>query len=152
MCEEKQGIYQLQPAPKAVLYTPETHHALIALHSAKHSHPINSILDDDYHIEVEMLCPGTVLPHPTTVQCDLIDTYIHSHVNLCHKLFYGDFFFLLHLQKLNNISRHLILLSMLHWMDGQAPLLCTFYLGLVIWYANGTINHAVLEFIWNLFY
>ena len=80
MCEEKQGIYQPQPAPKAVPYTPETHHAvcaLIALHCAKHSHPINSIFDDNYHIEVEMLRPGTVLPHPTTVRCDLIDIYIH---------------------------------------------------------------------------
>ena len=122
MCEEKQGIYQPQPAPKAVPYTPKTHQALIALCCAKHSCPINSILDDDYHTEVEMLCPGTVLPHPTTIQCDLIDIYIHMSTFVMN-YFMVIFFFLLHLQKLNNISRHLILLFMLHWMDGQAPLL-----------------------------
>jgi len=77
MCEEKQGIYQPQPASTSIPYTPETHRALIALRCAKHSRPINSILDDDYRTEVEMLRPGTALPHPTTIQRDLISIYIH---------------------------------------------------------------------------
>ncbi|KAF8806861.1 hypothetical protein BYT27DRAFT_7068410, partial [Phlegmacium glaucopus] len=77
MCEEKQGIYQQQPASRSIPYTPETHRALIALRCAKHSRPINSILDDDYRTEVEMLRPGTPIPHPTTVQHDLVSIYIH---------------------------------------------------------------------------
>ena len=77
MCEEKQGIYQPQPASTSIPYTPETHRALIALRCAKHSRPINSILDDNYRTEVEMLHPGTALPHPTTIQRDLISIYIH---------------------------------------------------------------------------
>jgi len=79
-CEEKQGIYQPQLASTSVPYTPETHRALIALHCAKHSRPINSILDDDYRTEVEMLHPGIALPHPTTVQRDLVNIYIQMSI------------------------------------------------------------------------
>ncbi|KIJ93440.1 hypothetical protein K443DRAFT_112063 [Laccaria amethystina LaAM-08-1] len=76
-CEEKQGIYQPQPASSSVPYTVENHHALIALHCAKHARPMNEILDDDYQTEVDMLCPGTVVPHPTIIQQDLINIYVH---------------------------------------------------------------------------
>ena len=46
-CEEKQVIYQPQPASSSVPYTVENYHALIALHCAKHARPMNEILDDD---------------------------------------------------------------------------------------------------------
>jgi hypothetical protein len=75
-CEEKQGVYQSQPASASIPYTPETHRALIVLHCAKYSRPINFILDDDYQAEVEMLHPGTVLPHQTTSQHDLVNIYL----------------------------------------------------------------------------
>jgi hypothetical protein len=38
---------------------------------------MNEILDDDYQTEVEMLRPGTVVPHPTTIQRDLVNIYEH---------------------------------------------------------------------------
>jgi len=44
------------------------HHVLITMRCAKQSRPINSVLDEDYLQEVEMLRPGTKIPHPTTVQ------------------------------------------------------------------------------------
>lgn len=75
-CEEKQGTYQASPASSNIPYSPENHHALIALCCAKHACPINEILDDDYRAEVDMLCPGTIVPHPTTIQRDLISIYI----------------------------------------------------------------------------
>lgn len=76
-CEEKQGIYQPRPASSSVPYTVENHRALIALRCAKHARPMNEILDDDYRTEVDMLRPGTVVPHPTTIQRDLINIYVH---------------------------------------------------------------------------
>jgi hypothetical protein len=76
-CEEKQGIYQPRPASSSVPYTVENHHALIALRCAKHARPMNEILDDDYQTEVDMLRPGTVVPHPTIIQQDLINIYVH---------------------------------------------------------------------------
>ena len=123
MCEEKQGIYQPQSAPNSVPYSPETHRALIALRCAKHSHPINSILDDDYRTEVEMLRPGTTLPHSTTVQRDLINIYIHMSTFVMNYFMVKLTLLYCFGGKLNNISRHLVLLCILHWMDGQVPLL-----------------------------
>ena len=104
-------------------YSPETHRALIALRYAKHSRPINSILDDDYRTEVEILCPGTTLPHSTTVQRDLINIYIHMSTFVMNYFMVKLTLLYCFGGKLNNISRHLVLLCILHWMDGQVPLL-----------------------------
>jgi len=76
-CEEKQGIYQPRSASSSLPYSPETHRALLVLRCAKHARPMNEILDDDYQTEVEMLRPGTVVPHPTTIQRDLVNIYEH---------------------------------------------------------------------------
>lgn len=79
MCEKKQGIQH----PKSSSTTTPPHYsdaryrALLALRCAKQARPINMILDDDYQEEVEMLRPGTVVPHPTTVHRDLINIYTH---------------------------------------------------------------------------
>jgi hypothetical protein len=152
MCEERQGIYQPQAAPKAVPYTPETHRALIALRCAKHSRPINSILDDDYRTEVEMLRPGTVLPHSTTVQRDLVDIYIHMSTFVMNYFMVN--FFLLSIAFAKAKQYFQTLNTAVHIaLDGWTSPHFTSYLGLVvIWYANGTINRAVLEFIRYLFY
>ena len=81
-CEEKQGIYQPQPASSSVPYTVKNHCALIALHCVKHARPMNEIMDDNYQAEVDMLCPGTVIPHPTTIQWDLyLCSYLHFVMN-----------------------------------------------------------------------
>lgn len=61
-------------------YSPEAHRALIALCCAKSSCPINSVLDDDYQREVQMLRPGTKLPSANTVQRDLINIYTHMSI------------------------------------------------------------------------
>ncbi|KAF8812650.1 hypothetical protein BYT27DRAFT_7015831, partial [Phlegmacium glaucopus] len=79
--------------------------------------------------EVEMLRPGTAIPHTTTVQHDLVSIYIHM------STFVMNYFMTL------GTAIHIAL-------DGWTSPLVTSYLGLVvIWYANGTINCAVLEFI-----
>ena len=77
-CLKKQGIEQEKAMPTSITYSESAHRALIALRCAESSHPINSILDDKYWMEVEMLHPGTKIPHPMTVQCDLLHIYEHT--------------------------------------------------------------------------
>ncbi|EKM78551.1 hypothetical protein AGABI1DRAFT_16921, partial [Agaricus bisporus var. burnettii JB137-S8] len=43
---------------------------------ATSARPFNIILNKWYKIEVEMLCPGTVIPHPTTISRDLQSLYV----------------------------------------------------------------------------
>jgi hypothetical protein len=72
----KQGlVHQKVLEAISIPYSPDAHQALIALRCAKHQCPINSVLDDDYRMEVEMLRPGTTVPHPSTVQRDLLNIY-----------------------------------------------------------------------------
>jgi hypothetical protein len=47
------GVVSVQPAGEP--YTPAGHRTLIALRCAKNHRPFNSVLDDDYQAEVEML-------------------------------------------------------------------------------------------------
>ncbi|KAF8218883.1 hypothetical protein L208DRAFT_1013567, partial [Tricholoma matsutake] len=56
-------------------YTPAGHCTLIALQCAKNHCPFNSVLDDDYQAEVEMLQPRTIIPSPQTVSCDIKAMY-----------------------------------------------------------------------------
>lgn len=75
-CEIAWGIYSARATSTPVLeYSPANHRTLIALRCAKNARPINTILDDEYHQEVQMLRPGTVVPHPTTVQRDILNLY-----------------------------------------------------------------------------
>jgi hypothetical protein len=73
-CEKAQGIY-VPPSSPALEYSSATHRALIALRCAKNSRPINTILDDEYQQEVQMLRPGAGIPHSTTVQEDILHIY-----------------------------------------------------------------------------
>ena len=75
MCLRKQGHEHVKPTSSTIPYSEAAHRALIALHCAKNARPINSVLDEDYRNEVEMLRPGTKLPHPMTVQRDLLCIY-----------------------------------------------------------------------------
>ncbi|KIM37134.1 hypothetical protein M413DRAFT_423594, partial [Hebeloma cylindrosporum] len=78
-CLRKQGIErQKNTSADAIPYSESGHRVLIAMRCAKQSRPINSVLDEDYLREVEMLRPGTKVPHPTTVQRDLIHIYEHA--------------------------------------------------------------------------
>ncbi|KAF9521711.1 hypothetical protein CPB83DRAFT_747544, partial [Crepidotus variabilis] len=56
-------------------YSTANHCTLIAMRCAKIARPINTILDDEYQAEVEMLHPGITVPHPSTVAGDLVNLY-----------------------------------------------------------------------------
>lgn len=78
-CFERRG--EGRPAGKAaraaaIPYSVAAHHALIALRCAKNHRPFNSVLDEDYQTEVNMLRPGTKLPHPHTVSRDIQSIYL----------------------------------------------------------------------------
>ena len=78
-CLWKQGIeLQKNTSADAIPYSESGHCVLIAMRCAKQSRSTNSVLDEDYRWEVEMLCPGTKVPYPMTVQQDLIHIYEHA--------------------------------------------------------------------------
>lgn len=56
-------------------YTYATHCALIALRCAKSFRPFNMVSDQDYLLEVLLLRPGTKVPSPSTVSCDIRHIY-----------------------------------------------------------------------------
>lgn len=157
-CLWKQGIdCQKNAFADAIPYSESGHRVLNALRCAKQSRPANSVLDEDYQWEVEMLCPGTKLPHPTTVQQDLIHIYEHAStwvMNYFLVLFINhsalNYELILYYLKALNSVIHLVL-------DGWTAPLVASYLGLVVvWHDNGIIYWTVLEFIWydfqSLFY
>lgn len=61
---------------ETITYSPAAHRALIALRCAKRHRPFNFILDEEYLLEVQMLRPGTIVPHPITVSRDIRTIYI----------------------------------------------------------------------------
>jgi hypothetical protein len=71
-------------------YSAAAHHTLIAMWCAKNHCPFNSVLDEDYQAEVEMLHSGTILPGPQTVSHD-----INQNVKECLELFHGDVYSIL---------------------------------------------------------
>jgi hypothetical protein len=77
-CNDRNGVVggALESNSNTPTYSVAAHRALIALCCAKHHRPFNSILDDDYQLEVEMLHPGTIIPHPSTVSRDIQTIYI----------------------------------------------------------------------------
>jgi len=60
------------PAP----YSVAEHHVIIALKSATSHRPFNAVHDKYYRMEVELLQPGTVIPHAMTVSHDIKHLYI----------------------------------------------------------------------------
>jgi hypothetical protein len=63
-------------------YSAAAHRTLIAMRCAKNHRPFNSVLDEDYQAEVEMLHPGTILPGPQTVSCDIKSIYAEMSKNV----------------------------------------------------------------------
>jgi hypothetical protein len=101
----------------AIPYTEAAHCALIALRCAKNHHPFNSVLDEDYQAEVDMLCPGTKLPHPATVSRDIQAIYLDMSRHIC------NYFQVLYLHinygvQNDFIFRNMTTQSILLWMDG----------------------------------
>ncbi|KIO21038.1 hypothetical protein M407DRAFT_48438, partial [Tulasnella calospora MUT 4182] len=52
-------------------YSEKMHRTLIAIRCARSYRPFNFVKDPEYAMEVEMLQPGTKLPHPSTVSKDV---------------------------------------------------------------------------------
>jgi hypothetical protein len=75
-CDALRGV--AAPATVATLtsYTPAAHRTVIAMRSATSNRPFNAVTDKYYKMEVEMLRPGTVIPHPTTVSQDIKHLYV----------------------------------------------------------------------------
>lgn len=63
-------------------YSAAAHRTLIAMRCAKNHRPFNSVLDEDYQVEVEMLHPGTILPGPQTVSRDIKSIYAEMSKNV----------------------------------------------------------------------
>jgi len=80
ICLKKQGKTTEKAVAPVIPYSEAAHRALIALHCAKNGRPFNSVLDEDYHQEVQMLRPGTKIPHPITVQRDLLSIYAQASI------------------------------------------------------------------------
>lgn len=76
-CLEAQGVplARKQDDLATTSYTPAGHRALIAMRAAKSARPFNSVLDEDYQAEVQMLRPGATIPHPITVSRDVNAIY-----------------------------------------------------------------------------
>ncbi|TFK37882.1 hypothetical protein BDQ12DRAFT_723952 [Crucibulum laeve] len=117
-CNELHGTQQIlksassKPTPPTIPYSDAAH-----------------FLDEDYRSEVEMLHPGTTLPHLTTISTDINHLYVKLSDYVCN-YFMGL-----------NSAIHLVL-------DGWTAPIIASYLGIVIvWYTNGQIHRCVLEFI-----
>lgn len=63
-------------------YSAAAHRTLIAMRCAKNHRPFNSVLDEDYQAEVQMLRPGTILPSPQTVSRDIKAIYSEMSKNV----------------------------------------------------------------------
>jgi len=130
-CFEHQGEIRPDDArvawETAIPYTAAAHRALIALHCVKNHPPFNSVLDEDYKAEVNMLRPGTKLPHPATVSRDIQAIYVDMSPHICN-YFQVSFYVV---AKYENVKwqsnfRHKTTRSILLWMDGLRPLLRPF--------------------------
>ena len=86
MCLKKQGRGRIKPKSPAISYSEAGHRALIALRCAKNACPINSVLDEDYRLEVKMLRPGTKLPGAMTTQRDMV--YIYEQTSIAVKNYF----------------------------------------------------------------
>lgn len=80
------------------IYSPAAHRTVIAMKSATSNRPFNAVHNKYYKMEVEMLRPGTVIPHPTTVSLDIKHLYVElsktvrSYFKVCSVIFVGFFF------------------------------------------------------------
>ena len=75
-CDALQGLTASVTVATPTSYTPAAHRTIIAMRSATSNCPFNAVTDKYYKMEVEMLRPGTVIPHPTTVSQDIKHLYV----------------------------------------------------------------------------
>jgi hypothetical protein len=75
-CDALRGVAAPATVATPTSYTPAAHRTVIAMRSATSNRPFNAVTDKYYKMEVEMLRPGTVIPHPTTVSQDIKHLYV----------------------------------------------------------------------------
>src|SRR6266481_5834835 len=77
-CNKRFGVtFGDTPVQRAgVPFSPAAHRTLIAMQCTKNHRLFNSVLDEDYQTEVEMLRPGTIVPSPVTVSRDIKAIYV----------------------------------------------------------------------------
>jgi len=66
--------------PPSIPYSTAAHRTLIALRCARNHRSFNSVQDEDYQAEVEMLRPGTIVPSPNTVSRDIKALYLQMSI------------------------------------------------------------------------
>ena len=76
VCNALRGVASPAMVATPTFYTPAAHRTIIAMRSATSNRPFNAISDKYYKMEVEMLRPGTVIPHLTTVLQDIKHLYV----------------------------------------------------------------------------
>ena len=146
-CLQLQGISKKQPKDDASIpYSVAGHRALLAQRCATSGRPFNMVSDPDYLKEVQMLRPGTAAHSPNTISCDLnqiyldMSIYVKNYFMVLYFFLSNKFKLLMKGQSLNS-AIHLVL-------DGWTSPIVSSYLGLVVvWYQNGLIHRAILEFI-----
>lgn len=84
VCNKRVGVTSGGTSARTVgePFSPAAHRTLIAMRCAKNHRPFNSVLDEDYQAEVEMLRPGTILPSPVTVSRDIKAIYAEMSKNV----------------------------------------------------------------------
>jgi hypothetical protein len=106
-------------------------------------------LDEDYQAEVNMLRPGTKLPHPATVSRDIQAIYLDMSRHIRDYFQASSRIVMIKYEKYEtdidsqtrNITIHLVI-------DGwTAPIVASFLGIVVVWYEQGVIYRAILEFI-----
>lgn len=104
-----------------LIYSVAAHRALIALRCAKNHRPFNSVLDEDYQMEVQMLRPGTVLPHPITISRDVRMIYVEmaKKVRDYFKVSFQSYFCTVLIRKLSSTE---IIQYILSWTVGRHQL------------------------------
>jgi len=83
-CNQRHGVTSGNPSTAGTQqtiersvseYTPEKHQAVIAMCCCVSKRPFNMVRDPLYVEEVRLLQPGTPIPHPSTVSCDVNQIY-----------------------------------------------------------------------------
>ncbi|QRV82979.1 AC transposase [Ceratobasidium sp. AG-Ba] len=130
-CETRWGVVQSSVSQSQYFsgYSEARHRVLIALRCAQNKRSFNSVADDLYRQEVDLLRPGTIVPSPMTVFRDTQVLYACSSDGV--KTYY---------KKLPGAIHFAI--------DGWTSTQSSSFLGLVvIWQDEGRIWRSILEFV-----
>ncbi|EJD41570.1 hypothetical protein AURDEDRAFT_68674 [Auricularia subglabra TFB-10046 SS5] len=83
-CDKRRGVPSGQKQKQLTMdqavskYSPALHRAILAMRTSVSNRPFNALEDKYYRQEVELLWPGTKLPHRTVVSKDV--KYLHTTV------------------------------------------------------------------------